>query len=396
MQYAIYEGMYSTIIKKLESVAKKCKKYGNKFDYKVVGEEIRTEKKNGMSIGYKFKIIEVEGVAKIDDWEFIAAMDVYESGNIIRRCNNDIELPEQFKTSDNVCDHCHTKRQRNTLYIIRNTETGEFKQVGANCLASYTHGLDMEYIAAWIDGITKLESKNGKVENGTLSYYNVRDIIKYAYIIINKMGYLKNNSYSYSVSTKDLVGTMLFTDGSIHERVKALNERLEVDGHVVRFTAEDFLNNVSKNVDKIIEYYKSANDGSEFVHNVQVALNNEYVLYKNIGTLCYLPAGYNKHIDYMNKNKNNNKHYGEIGKRYRGVRVESIRCVSYIETCYGYRNIYKIVIEGGYVLKWFTSGEIYNNPESIDFTVKEHGEFKGVMETEVTRCKIHYSESAAA
>ena len=396
MQYAIYEGVYPNIVKKLESIAKKCKKYGNEFSYNVVGEEIRTEKKNGMSIGYKFKIIEVEGVAKIDGWEFIAALDIYDNGNVIRRCNNDIELPEKFKTSDNVCDHCHTKRQRNTLYVVRNTETGEFKQVGANCLASYTHGLNMEYIAAWLDGITKLESKNGTAENGTLRYYNVRDVIKYAYIITSKMGYLKSNSYSYGVSTKDLVGTMLFTDGSIDKRVNALNERLEIDGHCVRFTAEDFLKNVSKNVDKIIEHYKSVNDNSEFVHNVRIVLDSGYVLYKNIGALCYLPVGYNKYVDYTNKNKNKNKHYGEIGKRYRGVRVESVHIAACIESDYGYKNIYKIVVEGGYILKWFTSKGIYDNPESIDFTVKKHGEYKGVMETDVTRCKVHYDESAAA
>lgn len=397
MQYAIHEDIYPTIEKKLVRIANKCKKYGNDFVFSIVGEDMRKDKK-----GYynKFFIIDVEGTAKVDGWEFIASMDVYESGNIIRKCNNDVEIPQRFWNSENICDHCHTKRQRNTLYIIRNTETGEFKQVGGTCLASYTHGLDMELVVSWLDGIDKLEENNGVFHGGSgKHYHSVKDVLAYAHIIIKKMGYLKND-YDNPMTTKGLVCSMIMPNifaTTFEKRVDLMNKDIARCGYDVQFSVSDFMQDVSADVQNIIDYYLSCESNSEFIHNVQTILKEEYVDYKGLGFICYLPQGYAKHMDTVTTLKfQKHEHYGEVGKRYKNVAVKSVYRAASFDTDYGIKNVWNITIEDGTVLTWKTTNYIEDGFSTIDFTVKSHGEYKGKKQTEVTRCKIHYNGQAAA
>lgn len=127
MQYKICESFIDEIEKKLNRIKKKCDKYGNPFKFEIVGSEIENVKDDyGNFHPYKFFIVEVEGTAKIDDWECIAVLEVYNEGNIIRKINTTIEIPERFKYTDNICEHCNSKRNRTNLYIIHNTKTDEF------------------------------------------------------------------------------------------------------------------------------------------------------------------------------------------------------------------------------------------------------------------------------
>lgn len=396
MQYAIHEDIYPTIEKKLVRIANKCKAYGNDFVFSIVGEDMRKDNK-----GYynKFIIIDVEGTAKVGGWEFIAAMDVYESGNIIRRCNNDVEIPQRFWHSENMCDHCHTKRQRNNLYIIRNTETGEFKQVGGTCLASYTHGLDMELVVSWLDGIDKLEEYNGAFYSGGKNYYSIKSVLSYAHIIIKKMGYLKND-YEAPLTTKGLVCDMIMPNifaTTSEKRIDLMNEHIAMHGYDTKFSVSDFTQDVSADVQNIIDYYLSCESNSEFIHNVQTILKEEYVDYKALGFVCYLPQGYARHMDTVTKvNRQKHEHYGEVGKRYKNVAIKSVFCVAAFDTEFGVKRIWNITIEDGTVITWKTTKFIADDFAAIDFTVKAHGEYKGKKQTEVTRCKIHYSGKAAA
>ena len=162
MVYEIYEDFFPDVEKKLNRVAKKCVKHGNDFVFEVKGEEIREkyDSQIGVKKYYKFILVDVEGTAKIDNWECIAVLEVHGSGNIIRRINTEVEIPERFKTSENVCEHCNSNRRRNNLYVIHNTKTDEWKQVGGDCLKLYTGGLNLEYVTAWLDGITDAMNNN--------------------------------------------------------------------------------------------------------------------------------------------------------------------------------------------------------------------------------------------
>ena len=316
MMYAIYEDFYPDVEKKLNRVAKKCKKHGNDFTFEVKGEEIR-EKYNDETRRteyYRFILVDVDGTAKIDNWECIAVLEIHDAGNIIRRINTEIGIPEKFKNTDNVCEHCNSKRQRNNLYVIHNTETDEWKQVGGNCLKLYTNGLSLEYVAAYMDGITELEEFDGIVGHGKV-YYNVSEILSYAVEVIAKTGYFNAQS---AIPTKYIVSMLMCN--TLGKSIEIINEEFANARIDIRFDYNDFnKKDTSTTVEKIVSYYKNVDDESEFVHNVKVILNEEYVLAKNFGFLCYLPEGYAKYIqkEVERAKKIETKYFGEVGKRYK-------------------------------------------------------------------------------
>ena len=395
MIYAICNDFYPALEKKLNHISKKCAKNGNPFIFQKIGEEVRKIHKNDHEEYVKFIMVEVEGTAKIANWEFIATLENHSSGNIIKRYNTTIDIPEKFLYSGNFCEHCNSKRQRKNLYIIHNVETDEWKQVGGSCLMQYTNGLNMEYVAAWMDGITELEENNGVVMGSYTSYYEVDKVISFATEIIRKIGYF---NASADLPTKSLVSCMLVN--RLDKAIRLINKDLK-SFKVEEFSREDFLRDeTAETVQKIMEYYSNLDDSSEFIHNVQVILTEGYVTRKNIAYLCYLPEGYAKHIQKEKRDKAReaekakSDYFGEIGKRYKDMPVKSIEVVAAYESMYGIMYIYKIMLENSCVLTWKTSKYLFScdeevNVEKITFTVKEHREYKSEKQTEVTRCKIN-------
>ena len=76
MVYAIYEDFYPDVEKKLSRIAKKCVKHGNDFKWEIIGEQME-ERTNFMGVTsmYRFLLVEVEGTAKINNWEFVATLE---------------------------------------------------------------------------------------------------------------------------------------------------------------------------------------------------------------------------------------------------------------------------------------------------------------------------------
>lgn len=151
MKYAIYEGNLDRLEKKLKRIFNKCKAYGCDFHYEQTGEEFRELKdEKGNKYTARFVLVEAEGTAVINDWEFVAELEHTEKGNIITGVAG-IEVPERYYTTTPVCEHCNSKRYRKNTYIVRNKTTGEFKQVGKSCLCNHSKGFDESKIqsAVW-------------------------------------------------------------------------------------------------------------------------------------------------------------------------------------------------------------------------------------------------------
>ena len=91
-------------------------------------------------------------------------------------------------------------------------------------------------------------------------------------------------------------------------------------------------------------------------------------------------------------------YFGEVGKRYKNEKVDSVEEIGYYTTQFGITVIYRITLESGYELTWKASStphELEDENMEVDkvtFTVKEHGEYKGYKQTVVTRCKFTVKE----
>lgn len=202
MTYKIFEGNLERLEKKLNRISDKCNKYGCEFHYEQVGEVFEEHKdEDGNPQMLRFVLIEASGKAILNDWQFAATLEHTEKGNIISGFGG-VEIPERYYTAKPVCEHCKSNRYRKETYIVRNTVTGEFKQVGKSCLKDFTNGLSAEAVAQYISYFdTLIEGEAPYPGSSFIHYINRDEYLKFAAETIRCFGYVKNDPYSNERST---------------------------------------------------------------------------------------------------------------------------------------------------------------------------------------------------
>ena len=393
MTYKIFEGNLERLEKKLTKISNKCTKYGCDFHYQQVGEvfeEVKDEK--GETHVARFVLIEAEGTAKVNDWQFIATVEHTEKGNIIEGYSG-IEVPERYYSGKPVCEHCNSNRYRKNTYIIRNVETGEFKQVGKSCLKDFTQGLSAEMVAQYISGFQELIE--GETPSGGCwfpRYINKNEFLAYAAETIRCFGYVKRN-YDVPGTAERAID---FYDAA-HGRLRPT----EYQNNVLKV-----MKKANFNPENRYEYVKSAIDwldqqpeSNNYFHNLKVACSLEYIGIGHYGLLTSLFPAFDRELEYQaEKARTERKMKKELDSVYVGnvkdritVKIKSVRCMTSWETDFGITHLYKMVGEDGNVYTWKT-GKLFDDVEdsviTVVGTVKAHTEFRGVKQTELTRCRI--------
>lgn len=406
MEYLIYEDFFPNLDRKILSIGKKCAQNGNPFSYCVLGDEFQERKNSaGKSAVYRFIRVDVSGIATVGEYTAVAMLEMHNTGNLIRLIDRSVTLPEKFRTSENVCEHCHSSRERKNLFVVRNNQTGEFKQVGKSCLKLYTGGLNAETVAYALDLVTELENA-GKAEGICLAsrkWASLDSVLAAANLFVGKMGYQK--SEDTMLPTSALVRRVALSEDLARAK-DDVNDTLYRYGLKFRIESSDLENLTSpedlETVEKIKKYWISETEkpenNSEFYNNVHILLSENFVESKNFGILSYLPEGYRRFLESEKRKAERAQlpevqHYGEVGKRYRKIPAKRITLVTSYETLYGYTDVFRIILQDGGEITWKTStwvDEQIRKSENfmVDFTVKAHGEFRGVKQTEVTRVKI--------
>ncbi len=388
MTYEIFEGNMERLSKKLTTISNKCTKYGCEFHFEELGESFRNVKDEatGEIRTARFITVDVSGKAQISSWEFIATIEHSKPTNIIRSFRPEVEIPEHFYTVDTYCEHCKTHRMRKDTYIVRNTETGEFKQVGKSCLRDFTGGLSAEQVASyisWFDEVIKGEA----VEPGFKYYYDVKDVLQNAVESVRLYGFTKTETYGYAESTKQVVIEQIRNIGNSDKRV--INDGFD-PSH--RGNAEK--------ASKILDWVKNLPDQFGYISNLKASLNKTYCEGRDIGIICSAVAVYDREMENQTRKARELKQASKsqwIGNE--GDRIElhnlSVRLLSSWDTMYGMTYLYKFIDEQGNTLTWKTGKWLGVTDEitpdlriSLKGTIKKHSEFNHELQTELTRCTV--------
>lgn len=392
MTYAIYEGNLTRLEKKLATIQGKCRKYGCEFNYKQVGEEFRTiTTEEGEKITARFILVEAEGVAKVNGWEFVAVIEHNNPTNVIRAFRTEYEVPERYYTSAPVCEHCNSKRNRKDTYLIRNIETGEFKQVGKSCLKDFTNGLDAEAVAryiSWFDELIKGEAPAGGSYH---PYYPIEEVIQLAVEAINLYGYRKpihpnDEGYTDYQSTKSVVIDMWL--GSRWAK-KHLDKGFNVnrEGNKEKAAA-------------VLAFVEGMRNEYGYVSNLKTLCSKEYCQGRDLGIVVSAVACYNHEMEYQARKAQReaqqakeqatlkDEWFGSIGERVEVMQPEMKLLTSW-DTEFGMKYLYKLTTDNGLVFTWRTGKPVSNGKKlKVVGTIKAHAEFRGQKQTELTRCKI--------
>ena len=398
-RYYILDGNMERLEKKINAIQKKCAKYGTEFRFEKVGEEIieKTFYKGTeyeTKLAYRYIIVEAEGKAVINGWKFVCEITHTPKGNIFRGME-DVEIPDVYKTTTTICEHCGTVRRRKNTYLVQNVETGEFKQVGKSCLKDYTHGMDAGMVANMLDMVDHIiEGEQPYTDGRYTVMYNTEEILACAVEMVRMYGYEKRNEYGdWTTAERTHLAWEYHFCGGIRYKSNSIEKLIE----------EFKINNLNPQTEDVqntvrnaLEWMQNAEAVGNYMHNAQVIANLEYVSTKEFGILVSIIPCYYRHIqkqmerEQKQMEKSKSEHVGTVGKRLE-ITVANVEIIARWETSYGYGTqsvtVYKITDTEGNELTWKTSNYIPEGTKTITGTVKEHKEWNGIKQTELTRCK---------
>ena len=398
-QYSIYESHMNDLMQKVTKIQNKCKKFGCDFHFAQVGEEIKEVKDlDGNLVKCKFIIVEAEGTAVINGWEFVASVEHTSAGNIFSKALSDVEIPEAYRTINPICEHCNSNRTRKSTFIIRNTETGEFKMVGKSCLMDFTNGLSAS-TAVWFASLKQVfqEAVDLPISCGySARYYSTRRILQYTAETIRHFGYSKTENTGDS--TKDRMFRFMLVDmGQTRWMHEDLITETKMLMNQVKFNAKS--EQATEMVDNALNWILNQEAPNAYLHNLKTACSLADCHSGRFGILASLFPTFNRELEVQAKREEKQKaestseHQGQVGDKLT-VEVESVKCVTSWESTYGYyptvTYIWKIIDKQGNVYTWKSSKwmDEQNPPKTIKGTVKEHKVFREIKQTELTRCRI--------
>ena len=332
MIYEIYDGNMARMHKAAQKIGKKCEKYGLPFKFEIVNcifKEVNGEIA-------RFFLVDVEGTAANENWEFIASVDKTDSGNVFRKVV-DVEIPERYYYGDIICEHCGQNRARKYAYIVRNVKSGEFKMVGKACLKEFTGGISAESIAAYISMFNELIKGSAVPDRIPKTWYSVKSVIASAVSTFNKHGYVGHSLSEY--------------DEECEEKA-----------------------------DEIIAWMKTFSDDNDYSHNIKVLAENGYCNDTHFYMIRKVAD------EYLNRKES--KFVGEIGDKVSFEIAKSVTLTSWA-TAWGKTYMYRFEDKKGNVYIWKTS-KYYREKDRncLRGIVKEHNEFRGTKQTVLTRCHI--------
>jgi hypothetical protein len=324
-------------------------------------------------VGISLTITGVENIG-VKGWQVVAALEHTAKGMPIIY-NTSGSIPQQYQAAEPHCDHCGIDRRRIWTYILQNTTTGEYKQVGSTCLKDFTgHAVDGiasygELLKDVFGAITGGES----LGNGRRAWTSLLVFLSDIASLISQYGWTpKSAEHSASPST--------ITIYERHVNAKVRIDVSEDDTKVAEATIE-WARNLSEDMRR----------QSDYMHNLHVISTHMFVEPRHEGIAASMIAAYKRAKEQEAKRAQSptSKHVGTVGKREKfSLTLE--RKFSF-EGQYGY--CYKLIFVDslGNKVVWFTAsgsdmkeGQTYN----LLGTVKAHTVYKGTAQTEVTRCKI--------
>lgn len=389
MTYAIHEDNMPRLMKKMTRIQNKCKKYGCDFHFAEVGEEYRDYiGEYGEQYTLRFVLVEAEGRAVVNGWKFVASIQHTEKGNIINKATDEVEVPERYYTGRPVCEHCGNKRTVNT-FLVYNEETGEFKQVGRNCLCDYTNGMSAEGVAQYTSAFEGLiEGEAVQPGNRMPRYYGVRNYMLYVAETIRHFGYVKNGEGNYSTRDRAMDFYTLEHHGRyyIEREDKVRNDYDDCGFNLNSPEAADM-------VEKALAWLDTQGEDNNYMHNLKTACALEHDNGRNFGIIASLFPTWNRDLERQEQKRREqeagkkSEWVGEVGKRV-SLEVAEVKLLTSWETRFGCTCVWKIVGKDGNVYTWKTGNDIPEDAKKITGTVKEHKEYRGVKQTELTRCRV--------
>jgi len=338
--------------------------------------------------------IEVEGERPvINGWKFVATLQhvTEENRNIVRVVPGEV-LDEGYRTAKPVCHHCNTIRYRKDTYVVQHIETGEYKQVGRNCLADFFEGgVQPQQYAAWAQMLHDAEEA---ASASTTKRNSQSDLIwADAFLQACAEAALRFGFVSKATARR-----------AYEERDQHIDTTAQVALHILypgEFTPEKYRDiEISPAAEELVrkamewvDTWKDNDELNDYLYNLSVVAKMTAITYRETGLLASLIGAYLREVEgqqqqrvKQEKKPGFNKHYGKVGEKVE--LVLKVNKVTTREGTFGETHVHQFEDEEGHEFTWFATNKML--PElkwfKLTATIKAHDEYKGYKKTVITRC----------
>ena len=210
-----------------------------------------------------------------------------------------------FTVNPCTCDYCKTNRKRNKTYLVVNRETGEWKQLGKECLKLFVTGIDVDAIATFESFIKEVEDAANPGDeffyNKRFRFVNVADALALACAVYRERGYL---------ATRDSVGNPNdFSNKNIVQRKLAHKYGFDNDFLNITNSVRSEIDEIDLKIDSAIaredvevavEMVSRFPDDT-YYNNLKVVVSNEYIPLNKLGLLVSIPKAIDRYEDEKKK-----------------------------------------------------------------------------------------------
>lgn len=393
MRYTIPSYKRKQILNKIEGLNKRIVGMeGQRIEYTASLDYEKTININDADMLVKVFDIDVTNpMVSLNGWSFLAITEHSKKGNIILKKLYDVEIPEQYQNSDTYCEHCNTNRYRKYTYLVYNNDTKEIHQVGSTCLTAYL-GFDASLLMAHAELFTHLKTimdddrERGRMVKRGVETQTVENFLKLAIVTIEKYGYVSaKKAREYYANGNELHEDSIYHNATGYT-VWGINYNKKYWKNELEEAKTDRVNEIYT---KIIEWVKGLETKSDYIRNIQILVDRDYVTYKTATTATSIVGVYNMNLQ---KNKVEDKKvsnwFGTIKER---IDVDLIlKRKTPFEGKFGISNCYMFETQEGNVAILFTAAvELEEGKRYVGkATVTKHTEYKGLKQTVINRVKL--------
>jgi hypothetical protein len=380
---------------------------------------------NGVSGWHRYTLWTVDAKpVHFDGWSFVATIQhvATEDGyrNVVRTSpfhEGDGVSPET-RSSRPLCQHCNTARKRNDTFVIQ-SDDGKRMQVGRNCLKDYlgdATGAEVLNAAAYERELRDFMDDDWGGFGGSTGY-DVVGVLAMTIAAVDRFGFTsRGKARDWGLSaTADLIHFTLEADRERHDL--DLRRKWEQDGD--RFKAP-WGEAEREQAATIIDWADTIPDDtdSDYLWNLKTVCSMGGITGRELGLLCSAVSAYERAVKGEARRverealKDTSDHFGAAGDKIgrklsaadkrKGATAHdaltvTVKMTKLFDGHYGTNELVSMTDAAGNVFKWFASGEARSDDGeritegetyTLVATIKGHGEYAGVKETNLNRCVL--------
>jgi len=405
--YRVREENLPVLTQRLEKLNKRADKLGVEgISLVETGREL--VKNHEDNTFFTVVLVTVSGArVKLDGgWGFLGVIEHTDIGNILRPAPGQT-IPTEYRNVGRKCDWCNTDRKRTDTYVVE-SEAGEVKQVGRNCLLDFTGHADPHKYASWAEWLVEFDEFAESLEEdhfgggGTPNHFGLWSYLEVVAMTIRLYGWTpRSKAGDYTPATADSAISFYYDmrKGKAFDKDGA--QLYTRDGRPVQTEPEDM--EIAKAAVAWLQGLPEAKiQKSDYLWNLYVAIANavegdKILPRRQLGIAASLISAHQRDENAKQEalararaNGHDPIHVGEIKKRQEFTGLE-VTGVFTFENDFGVTYMHKFVDADGNQLVWYKStypalevGVVYSGKA----TVKTHNEFNGVPQTVITRANL--------